>query len=79
MMKSFGSVGEVRPDPMDSDGVGGTEELGAGRDGMLLGGAMGMVNDRRLALRDADELERVVRVSNVSDVVDAGVPELVHG
>lgn len=79
MMKSFGSAGELKPEPMESDGVGGTEELGAGREGTLLGGAMGIVNERRLPLRDADELERVERVSNFSPGVEAGCPELVHG
>lgn len=80
MIKSFGSAGEAIPDPIDSLGVGGTED-GVGLDGILLGSAIGSVNESLLVLRDDVELERVERVSDISLGlgVDGVGPELVHG
>ena len=75
-MKSAGSVGDVTPEV--SIGVGGqepiTDEDGVGRDGNAVGGAMGRVNDNRLAHLDEVDAERVERVSMSSlVVVDPGV------
>ena len=65
VMKSFESVGEVRP--RVSSGVGGNEdaveEAGVGREGNAVGAAIGRVNDRRLEMREAVEAERSDRVS----------------
>lgn len=52
-----------------SIGVGGTEdetaEVGVGRDGSLVGRAIGRVRDKRFALRDAVEVERDLRVGEL--------------
>jgi hypothetical protein len=64
IMKSFVSVGETTADV--STGVGGydgaIDDVGVGRVGSLVGGAMGRVSDSRLGLREADDAERDERV-----------------
>lgn len=80
IMSSSESIGETMPEVMDSPlGVWGTEEVGVGLEGMLVGGAMGSVNDRRLELRECSELDLLGRVSNVVLVADKGAFELDHG
>ena len=73
-------MGEAKPEVIDSPlGVGGTDEVGVGLEGMLVGGAMGSVNDRRLELREFTELDLLGRESNVALVADMGTLELDHG
>jgi len=68
VMTSVGSDGE--PIVGVSTGVGGWElmvdDVGVGRVGNAVGGAMGSVNDSRLVVREADDAERVDRVSTSS-------------
>lgn len=58
-----------------SMGVGGTEEdgVGIGLEGMLFGGAIGRVNERRFEFRDVVEVERAERVSLVAERGDMEV------
>ena len=59
MINSLASTGEVMP---ESIGVGGTEDIvvdvGVGREGSLVGGAIGRVSESRLTWRPAVDLER---------------------
>lgn len=65
MTKSLGSVGEPKAEA--SIGVGGTEVVGVGLEGKLVGGAIGRVKDSRLEFRrDAVDADRVDRVRDVS-------------
>jgi hypothetical protein len=47
-------------------GVGGIDDVGVGLEERLLGSAIGNVSESRFAFREADDVERTERVSNVS-------------
>lgn len=64
------STGELKLEV--SIGVGGTDDVGVGREEMLVGSAMGSVKESRFAFRDADDAERMERVSDVSFVGGGG-------
>lgn len=69
MMKASVSEGEAI-EPVAESGVGGTDgiaaEVGVGRDGSLVGNAMGNVIDSRLAWREAGDVGFEDRIGEVS-------------
>jgi hypothetical protein len=79
MMNSFVSVGLTAWLEIDSAGVPGNDggsvdmaELGIGRVGSHVGGAIGSVMERRFKLREADEVDRDDRVSKASSPPGVG-------
>jgi hypothetical protein len=67
MMNSSLSAGGLKELNVDvSMGVGGIEDVGVGLEEKLLGSAIGSVKESRFAVREAGDVERMERVSNVS-------------